>query len=30
MVLFENCKDVAIVSLFKSKNETKEEVLNKI
>jgi len=29
MVLFENCKDIAIGSLFKSKNEAKEEVLNK-
>ena len=29
MVSFENCKDIAICSLFKGKNETKEEVLNK-
>jgi len=29
MVLFENCGDIAIGSLFKSKNETKEKVLNK-
>jgi len=28
-VLFENFEDVAIGSLFKSKNETKEEVLKK-
>ena len=27
--LFENCEDIAIGSLFKSKNETKEKVLNK-
>jgi len=29
MVLFENCKDIAIDSLFKRKNETKEEILKK-
>ena len=29
IVLFENCEDVAIGSLFKSKNETKEKILNK-
>jgi len=29
MVLFENCKDIAIGSFFKSKNETKGKVLNK-
>jgi len=29
MVLFENCKDIAIGSLFKSKNEAKEEVFDK-
>jgi len=29
MVLFETCEDIAIGSLFKSKNETKEKVLNK-
>jgi len=27
--LFENCEDIAIGSLFKSKNVTKEKVLNK-
>jgi len=27
--LFENCEDIAIGSLFKSKNETKEEFLTK-
>ena len=27
--LFENCEDIAIGSLFKSENETKEKVLNK-
>jgi len=27
--LFEICKDIAIGSLFKSKNETQEKVLNK-
>jgi len=27
--LFEICEDIAIGSLFKSKNETKEKVLNK-
>jgi len=27
MVLFENCEDIAISLLFKSKNETKEKVL---
>ena len=29
MVSFENCKDIAIHSFFKGKNETKENVLNK-
>jgi len=29
MVSFENCKDIAIHSFFKGKNETKEKVLNK-
>jgi len=29
MVLFEKCKDIAIGSLFKSKNEANGEVLNK-
>jgi len=29
MVSFENCKDIAIVSFFRGKNKTKEEVLNK-
>jgi len=29
MVLFENCEDTAIGSFVKSKNETKEKVLNK-
>jgi len=27
--LFENCEDIGIGSFFKSKNETKEKVLNK-
>jgi len=30
MILFETCEDIAIGSLFKSKNDTKEKVLNKI
>jgi len=29
MVLFENCEETAIGPFFKSKNETKEKVLNK-
>jgi len=29
MALIENCKDIANGSLFKSKNEAEEEVLNK-
>jgi len=29
MALFENCEDIAIGSLFKSKNGTKEKVLKK-
>jgi hypothetical protein len=29
MVLFEHCKEIENGSLFKSKNETKEKVLNK-
>jgi len=29
MVLFENCEEIAIGSFFRSKNETKEKVLNK-
>jgi len=29
MILFENCKGIGNGSLFKSKYETKEEVLNK-
>ena len=28
-ILFENCEDIAIGSLFKSENKTKEKVLNK-
>jgi len=29
MVLFANCEDIPNGSFFKSKNETKEKVLNK-
>jgi len=29
MILFENCKEIAIGPFFKSKNETKEKTLNK-